>query len=738
MGLLDLFKPKWKHSDAEVRSDAVRQLGEGDKATLAEIARGDEDARVRRIALKKIVDADLLKELSEHDPDEALRRTAAEKAAELWLAAALAQGDEPRSVAALERLSSVKALIEVAKRGASGAVRKGALARITEPKALGDVARHAEDPHVALQAVARLSDPGLLKDLALAEVGKAIALEAIARLDDPAALATVAQKGRNKVVRGAAKEKLATRAPAEEAGPPAAAIDPALEARLKARDAERARKAAEEEARLRQQKERRAALEADVQAKKARAEAAQAAEAERRDAERQEAALRAEAEREKATAEKAELETRRAADKARKKAEADERAARVSAMCTQLLEIRETTDRKLIKDALKDSAPLVEEAAKLGRAEIDLKERLASAINMLKTRDAELREAESWKRWSTVPQFEALCARIEALLELVDLDPKKSAADLKAAQAEWKALGAPPRDKSEALWARFRQACDQLHERNRKQYAVLDEARGANLQRKEELCARVEAVADSSDWKETAELIKLLQEEWKAIGPVPREQADAVWKRFRAACDKFFDRRKATFSEADERRAESLKIKEALCVEAEQLKDSTDYKGAAERLKALQAEWKDAGSGPRGASEAAWKRFRAACDHFFERRKAHFAAQDGERKANLEKKEALCQKVEAMTGLEADPGEVIRGLMVEWKTIGPAPRDDADRIWDRFRTACDRLRTPEPVAPEAAPTPTADGRPPSKFENRLPLAGIADRLTSPGGRNDKG
>ena len=143
-------------------------------------------------------------------------------------------------------------------------------------------------------------------------------------------------------------------------------------------------------------------------------------------------------------------------------------------------------------------------------------------------------------------------------------DPKKAATELKQLHVDWKAAGPTTKDKQEQLWQRFKAAADQVHERGRAHFAVLDEQRGANLAKKEELAARVEALADSSDWKETAELIKALQEEWKAVGPVPKDKADDVWKRFRGACDKFFDRRKAHFAAGDAERAANLAKQETL------------------------------------------------------------------------------------------------------------------------------------------------------------------------------
>src|SRR5262249_6334309 len=133
MGFFDIFKPKWKHSDAEVRAEAVRELGDDQAALLAEIARTDSDARVRRIALKRISDAALLSQLAEHDPDESLRKAAGEKAAELLIAAACADGEEARCLQALERLSLPRALAQVAKQAVLPSVRERAVARLDDP-----------------------------------------------------------------------------------------------------------------------------------------------------------------------------------------------------------------------------------------------------------------------------------------------------------------------------------------------------------------------------------------------------------------------------------------------------------------------------------------------------------------------------------------------------------------------------------------------------------------------------
>jgi hypothetical protein len=207
---------------------------------------------------------------------------------------------------------------------------------------------------------------------------------------------------------------------------------------------------------------------------------------------------------------------------------------------------------------------------------------------------------------------------------------------------------------------------------------------------------------------------------------VRKDEGDALWKRFRGKCDEFFERRKKHWEERDESRAENLKKYEAMCVRAEELAKSSDWKHTADELKALQAEWKAGGPMPKEQSEAMWARFRAACDGFFERRKEHFAEADAERDANLKKKIALCEQVEALAkseDREAAKGEC-KKLQAEWKKTGPAPKDQADEVWNRFRASCDEIFDRGGKRVEEPPPPPAPNAP--KFENRA----LAEKLAS--------
>lgn len=249
----------------------------------------------------------------------------------------------------------------------------------------------------------------------------------------------------------------------------------------------------------------------------------------------------------------------------------------------------------------------------------DLMVRLQAVRTSLTPRIQELREAEEWKRWANVQVQEELCARMEALVPLADTDPEKASNEMRTLQERWKPVAAAPRSQAEALWTKFKAAQEQVYEKCKDFFAQQATERVENLKKKDVLCARAESMADSTDWVKTADAMKGLQAEWKAVGPVTRGNEKAVWERFRAACDKFFTRRQEDLKQRKQDWTENLKRKEALVTEAKQLSESTEWEQAASRIKRLQAEWKTIGPVKKSKSDAIWNEFRAACDLFFER-----------------------------------------------------------------------------------------------------------------------
>ena len=751
MGLFDLFRPKWKHSDAEVRARAVRQLT--DEILLAQVARTDPEPRIRRIAIKRIFDTALLGELAANDPDQEVREAAQDKLAEISLEVALAGGDEANALAALDRITAQRTLADVALRATIAGVRIEAVRRLTDQRALADVVRSTTDDEVRALVWERLREPAVLRDLASGDVSKWVALKAIDVLDDVEALEVVARKAQTKAVRQAARRKADTLSGKKVAPQVQISVGETPEERRAREAALEIQRRAEEE-RRRQIERLRAAEEAQrkaqatrAQAPSKKAEAAPAsadevekqrlaaekerirkereAEKERLAAEKERLRKEREAEKERLAAEKERIRKEREAEKERirkereaekepirkeREAEAQRNLQTVEEILTHLESLADSADAKVVSEALASAQMAFRNVKRLPKGTAAaIRERYEKIRSTLRIRLSELREAEEWKRWANVPQFEALCGKAEELLKAVETpgaDLKKCASDLAALKAEWKGLGGAPRERSEELWNRFHGTCTLIHAALRRVAKEREQERLENLKRKEELCARVEALKDAEDVEETALLIKNIQEEWKAIGPVPKNASEAIWKRFRAACDYFFARRDAALLENDPEVQEALAKRRAIAEEAEALKDSTDWNAVAARLKALQTEWKSLPPAPKAASDEIWKRFRSACNHFFARRKARFAQLEEEREQNLADKVALCERAEKAAEQGPNPEEA-RRLMVEWKKIGPVPKAEADKVWHRFRAALSALRgnaSPEEAAEASQPS----------------------------------
>jgi hypothetical protein len=373
-----------------------------------------------------------------------------------------------------------------------------------------------------------------------------------------------------------------------------------------------------------------------------------------------------------------------------------ENLARLESLCTRLLEMTTSEAFKLsagrrelqaAEAALGDLGPLPASEHRAAWTE-----RLAEARDQLLRRVAHEEHTEEWRRWANVGAQEELIARVEALLESNDL--AEGTRQLGQLQEEWARVATATADKSQALWDRFRTARNELRKR-------CDAYLASNLERKRALCAQVAGIGDATDWNETSELIRRLQTEWKAIGPVPARHATGLWREFREPCDRFFARRKEHFDRLDEERQENAKTKTALCEQAEALADSTDWDATATAMKQLQTEWKRSGPPPRAQADALWQRFRTACDRFFDRRaqREELAREEG-----LLRARAICDELEALalslSGEEAPEAERI-GQQIDqawgtWLRLDLATLDDTASLRDRLRTACERIASVRP------------------------------------------
>lgn len=216
-------------------------------------------------------------------------------------------------------------------------------------------------------------------------------------------------------------------------------------------------------------------------------------------------------------------------------------------------------------------------------------------------------------------------------------------------------------------------------------------------QQKESIVAEAEKLAEGNDWRNGANRLRELLDQWKALPRIDRSSDDTLWRRFSTARTAYTRRRKSHFSEQHEKRDAARVVKERLTVEAESLAASIEWGPTSGRFRDLMKDWKAAGPAPRDVDDALWKRFRGAQDTFFGARDAAAAEQDQEFAANAEVKEGLLVEAEALlpvTDLESAK-KALRDIADRWEAAGKVPRDRMKDLEGRMRKVEQEIRSTE-------------------------------------------
>ena len=321
----------------------------------------------------------------------------------------------------------------------------------------------------------------------------------------------------------------------------------------------------------------------------------------------------------------------------------------------------------------------------------------------------------------------ALIARAEELADSTDWI--KTADELKKLQAEWQQVGPVPRQETRATWKQFREACDRFFTRRNADLAERKETWSANLARKEALCARADELANSREWDRAAAEIRRLQADWKTIGPVRRNKSEAVWQRFRTACDAFFDR----YKRRDEIELESKQAdREHLVAELEALSpaeggatNGTDASGLLEQVRSLRNRWNASTPVVRHGADPLSARFVGALERALMTHPDAFRGTELDVEPNRQKMEKLVARVEGFLA-DAAPApanssqaladmlrealasntiggragdeskwrtmaEDVRQAQAAWSRLGPVPGDTGRALNERFHRAVTRF-----------------------------------------------
>ena len=289
-----------------------------------------------------------------------------------------------------------------------------------------------------------------------------------------------------------------------------------------------------------------------------------------------------------------------------------------------------------------------------------------------------------------------ICEAAEKLAE--ETDVISAFHQLQELHQQYREAGPVAKELREEIWNRFKAASTVINKRHQQHFENLRSKEEDNLRRKTELCEKVEAIAKeenkgAADWERHTKEIIALQTEWKTIGFAPQKMNVKIFERFRAACDDFFGRKTQFFKDLKQQFASNADKKRALVAQAQELKDSTDWKSTSDKFVALQKEWKTIGRVPKRMGDQLWKEFLDACNHFFEARNAANAGTRNEERANLAKKREIIAKLREIA--DGDGGdeaqEQVWVLAAEYNEVGHVPYREKDKLYDEYHAVIDKL-----------------------------------------------
>ena len=264
---------------------------------------------------------------------------------------------------------------------------------------------------------------------------------------------------------------------------------------------------------------------------------------------------------------------------------------------------------------------------------------------------------------------------------------------------EFRETGPIVKDLREQIWTRFKAASTAVNRRHQQHFEQLKEQEQTNLDAKTVICEIVEGMefdkyTSFRDWNNKTQEVLALQAKWKTIGYAPRKMNVKIFERFRTACDVFFKKKAEYFKKMKEDMNSNLEKKRELTEKAEALKDSKDWKKAAEALTELQKQWKEIGPVSKKHSDALWKRFIEACDYFFDQRNKATSSQHNSEVENLKAKKEIIQQLnelEAEEDQSFDAEEKFQELMKKWNEIGHVPFREKDKIYKQYHNVVDSL-----------------------------------------------
>ncbi|TLX73426.1 DUF349 domain-containing protein [Labilibacter sediminis] len=283
-----------------------------------------------------------------------------------------------------------------------------------------------------------------------------------------------------------------------------------------------------------------------------------------------------------------------------------------------------------------------------------------------------------------------LCEKAEKLVD--ETSVVSSFKTLQKYHDRWREIGPVPKEKKDELWERFKAATTKINQKHQEYFEGLKDQLKENLKLKTNLCEKAEAIVEQpvsspKEWEAQSKKLIEIQQSWKTIGFAPKKDNNAIYERFRSACDKFFENKREFFKHYKSEQQKHLVQKTELCEKAEAMLNSTDWKKTTDEYIKIQKQWKEIGPVPRRQSDAIWHRFRKACDAFFDNKSKFFSKVDESQDENLKLKLALIKELKNIENFEdnEETFKLLQGYQRKFSEIGHVPFKEKDKVNQEFR-----------------------------------------------------
>ena len=354
-------------------------------------------------------------------------------------------------------------------------------------------------------------------------------------------------------------------------------------------------------------------------------------------------------------------------------------------------------EQDALKQAAEDAAAQAGEVLENWQPAVDeLEQEFRELLASYKQKRAEYQKKIEEEQAQNLLRKENILQQMKEMADSETADVMDNLKRMRELQAEWKTIGPVPAPKAQEIWKDYQQYQERFYDLVKINIELRDLDFKKNLEMKTLLCEAAEKLQNNTNIIEASRALQQLHDEWAEIGPVAREQREALWERFKQASSIINKKHQAYFDELHAKEGENLEKKQSLIarlkeVNINEIKTNKQWDDATEKVMTVQQEWKTLGFAPKKQNQAIYEEYRQLCDDFFKAKTAFYKGMRDELTANLKAKRELIEAAEALkesTDWKETTDKLIE-LQKQWKAVGPVARKYSDDLWKKFTAACD-------------------------------------------------